>query len=212
MSKRLKRKFGPMLPAFQVESGWEFEGVSLREGKARTILDDLPLFAQPPSIVDADIIRDRLVDKPVPCMSFELDRETRTMCLMDLFADKINANQNWLEIKFKDRIKINSGRVPYFEILSVLVGSVITMDASAGSLSMSNLRVRDENDIKYWNFVLHMAKELGAVWRETPLGNFYFKFRNQYELKARDTIELHTMKVGGAGSYRIVGMTAKRVK
>lgn len=56
-----------------------------------------------------------------------------------------------------------------------------------------------------------MAKELGAVWREIPLGNLYFKFRNLYELKARDTIELHTMKAGGAGSYRIVGMTMKRV-
>ena len=212
MAKRRKRKFGPMLPAFQVESGWELDGISSCDGKASTILDGLPLFAQPPSKVDADIIRDRLVEKPVPCMSFELDRDTRTMCLMDQFADKINANQNWLENKFKDRIKINSGRVPYFEILSVLVGSVITMDASAGSLSMSNLRVRDENDIKYWNFVRHMAKELGAVWREIPLGNFYFKFRNQYELKARDTTELHTMKIGGAGSYRIVGMTAKRVK
>ena len=44
----------------------------------------------------------------------------------------------------------------------------------------------------------------------SPILNF--KFRNQYELKARDTTELHTMKVGGAGCYRIVGMTAKRVK
>lgn len=175
-------------------------------------LDGLPLFAQPPCIVDAEIIRDRLVDKPVSCMIFELDRETRTMCLMDQFADKINANQNWLEIKFKDKIEIHRGKVPAFEIISVLVGSVTTMDAPAGSLSISNLRVRDENDVKYWKFVLHMAKELGAVWREIPLGNFYFKFRNQYELKARDTTELHTMKVGGAGSYRIVGMTAKRVK